>query len=112
MDEKAKNCCNFRGVGIAFVNGFCRAVNSLISCIKEKITKRQFFLLAGAAIAAIFKTRNVALSTAAGTMDSDEDNTPTESEESVPYNISSEIIETVIETAVDSVLHESSKNVM
>lgn len=59
-EELTTNCCNPKGICHTLVTGFCRVINTLVSCIKEKLTSRHVFMLAGAAIAAIFKTKNVA----------------------------------------------------
>ena len=65
------SCCNVMGISAALANGVRRVVNSLVSFIREKSTRRQMFLLATAALAAVFKTRSVVLdeATPAGAVD-------------------------------------------
>nr|BDT63101.1 MAG: wsv295-like protein [Sicyonia whispovirus] len=61
-DEKcaATSCCRPKGLFSALAKGFCSALAAIINCVRSKLTRRQVFLLAGAAVAAIFNTRNVA----------------------------------------------------
>ena len=79
--DPTTSCCNSKGFANTLARGFCRAVNAFISCIKEKLTSRQMFLLVGALIAAIFKTKNVAMDVTPakdgteGSEAKDEDNT-------------------------------------
>nr|BDT63535.1 MAG: wsv295-like protein [Pasiphaea japonica whispovirus] len=63
-DEQTKvtSCCNVKGVGQTLAEGFCNVFSTIVSCIREKITKKQMFLLVGAVVAAVFKTNNVAVS--------------------------------------------------
>nr|BDT63057.1 MAG: wsv295-like protein [Trachysalambria curvirostris nimavirus] len=60
-DARNTKCCGLRDISVTLASGFCKFVNTLASCIRDKLTNRQFFLLVGAAMAALFGTRNVAM---------------------------------------------------
>ena len=107
--KKPPRCFNVKGISAALANGVCRVVNSLVSFIREKLTRRQMFLLAGAAVAAVFKTRNVALDelTPAGIVDND---LVADSEKAGSSNISSDVIGSLVEAAVDSFSRDSPKD--
>nr|BDT62653.1 MAG: wsv295-like protein [Metapenaeus ensis nimavirus]GBG35473.1 wsv295-like protein [Metapenaeus ensis nimavirus] len=56
-------CCDFRYFGAILAEGICKVMNNIVSCFKDKLTSKQVFLLVGAAMAALFKIRNVAMDT-------------------------------------------------
>ena len=76
----------------------------MFSCVRENLTNRQVFLLAGAAIAAIFKTKNMALDGAYKPAEGVDDTTTT-IEESGP----SEFVGSLVEAAVHSLYNDSSE---
>lgn len=97
--EPTSSCCNLKGIGNTLARGFCRVVNMLVSCVTEKLTSRQMFILVGAAIAAIFKTKNVAMD---GEKDPSADYEDGDDINSANNN-SVDIIGTIVDTAVDSI---------
>nr|AKS10636.1 wsv295-like protein [Metopaulias depressus WSSV-like virus] len=104
--EPTTNCCNLKGIcntlggiGNTLAKGFCRVVNTIVSCIKEKLSSRQMFILAGATIAAIFKTKNVAVDE-----DGDDEGGDVDLNSSTSANnISEDIINAVVDVAIDSI---------
>ena len=78
----------------------------MFSCVRENLTNRQVFLLVGAGIAAIFKTKNVALDGAYKPTEGVDD-TPTTT--TIEESGSSEVVGSLVEAAVHSLCNDSSE---
>lgn len=130
-DEKeSTSCCNLKGIAEIFARGFCKAVNTILTCIRENITRKQAFVLAGAAMAAVLKTNNVAVNTDApgsvddvrsgdggtetdaaavmggetGVSDDDGDASSTGGVDSVVAEVGGAVLKSLAETVIDSVI--------
>ena len=103
-EEPKTNCCNLKGIGHTLARGFCRVVNTLVSCFREKLTRRQMFLLASAVIAAIFKTKNVAMDDKEDpSVEDPNDDDNNNASSASANNISADIVSTVVDAAIDSI---------
>ena len=101
VEEPTTNCCKLKGIGNTLARGFCRIMNTLVSCVKEKLTSRQMFILVGAVIAAIFKTKNVATGGKEDPLVEDENG------DNVTSNASStDIVSTIVDATVNNSTNE------
>lgn len=98
------SCCNPKGIGEIMARGFCEAFNNVISCIRRNITKKQMFMLLGAIVAAICKTKNVAVSTAVNEAAGDAAASEAASTVSDVNDVAADATDVVIKTLVDVVI--------
>ena len=112
-EQKQKSCCIPKGIGEIMARGFCDALNNVISCIRKNLTKKQIFMLLGAIVAAVCRTKNVAVSTADSEAGDEtaRDAASTVSEGSdVAADATGVVLKTLVDVVVDSYTDSDSVN--
>nr|BDV50248.1 MAG: wsv295-like protein [Chiromantes dehaani nimavirus] len=99
--EPTTNCCNMKEIAIILARGVCNFLNTFVTCVKEKLTRRQMFILVSAAFAVLFKTKNVADPSAD---DDDGGDGGGDVDANFSSSASADIMNTIIDATVDTIV--------